>query len=97
MDIGAGTQDSCADELTVYLGGRRDRVILIIDDPHAAFARNVSEGHRTEGEWENYRQVEIERRADLYSLASVVIDFRAIKPRLAPAALASVARRLIGV
>jgi len=41
--------------------------------------------------------VEIERRADLYSLASVVIDFRAIKPRLAPAALASVARRLIGV
>ena len=97
VDIGAGTQGSCGPELTVYLGGRRDRVILVIDDPHAAFGRNVREGHRTESEWENYRELEIERRAELYSVASVVIDFRAINRRLAPTALASVARRLIGV
>ena len=96
VDIGAGTQASCGDELTVYLGERRARVVLVIDDPRAAFGRNVREGHRTESEWENYREVEIKRRADLYAVASVVIDFRTIKPSLAPAALASVARRLIG-
>jgi len=96
VDIGAGTQDSCGRELNVYLGQRRDRVILVVDDPHAAFGRNVREGHRTLSEWENYRLVEIERRADLYAVASVVIDFRTINRRLAPAALASVARRLIG-
>ena len=71
--------------------------MLVTDDPRAAFARNVREGHRTESEWESYREVEIERRAELYSVASVVLDYRTIAKAMAPSALATVARRLIGL
>jgi hypothetical protein len=61
-----------------------------------AFAQNVGKGHRTENQWDNYREAEIERHAELYSVASVVIDYRAIAPALAPAAVAALARRFIG-
>src|SRR5947208_852474 len=46
VDIGAGTQHACGAELARYLVPRRDRVVLVMDDPEAAFARNVAAGHR---------------------------------------------------
>jgi hypothetical protein len=78
VDVGAGTRHACGAELARYLAPRRDRVVLVMDDPEAAFGRNVTAGHRGPNDSRDYLEVEFRQREALYSLAEHVVDYRKV-------------------
>lgn len=71
MDIGAGTQYDCTQQLCGYLEPRRSRVVLIYAPPNEAIARNPLGPSRDPGQ---YLQMEYKSRALLYRVAGHTVD-----------------------
>ena len=95
--LGAGTQDDCIRELITYLRPRRRRLILVIDDPEAAFERNRAAGLRlTLNQLQEYIEKEVSERRDLYALAGEVVDYREVGQERAPSAFTAIVRGLLG-
>jgi nicotinamide riboside kinase len=95
VPVDARIQDWFSDELTTFLTGRSDRVVVVTDDAWLAFVRDVEAGNRAIGQFASYFRSQYREREGLYGTAGHRVDYRAVKKTGAPAALEGIVRELL--